>query len=68
MFCTSFSSKCTENFLFAEAGVDVEFHLYPGAYHGFEGINPDAELSIRAKDDYILAVKNGFKRSRKIEV
>lgn len=52
----------------AEAGVDVEFHLYPGAYHGFEGINPDADLSIRAKDEYILAVKNGFKRSAKVEV
>lgn len=51
----------------AEAGVDVEFHLFPGAYHGFEGINPDAELSIRAKNEYILAVKNGFKRSLKVE-
>jgi acetyl esterase len=51
----------------AEAGVDVEFHLYPGAYHGFEGISPDADLSIRAKNEYIQAVKNGFKRVAKVE-
>ncbi|WP_160723704.1 alpha/beta hydrolase [Bacillus sp. USDA818B3_A] len=46
----------------AEAGVDVEFHLYPGAYHGFESISPDAALSIRAKNEYIQAVKNCFER------
>lgn len=51
----------------AEAVVDVEFHLFLGAYHGFEGINPYADLSIRAKDEYILAVMNGFKRSVKVE-
>lgn len=51
----------------AQAGVDVEFHLYPGAYHGFEGINPDADLSIRATNEYIQAVKNGFERLEKVK-
>jgi len=51
----------------AEAGVDVEFHLYPGAYHGFEGISPDADISIRAKNEYILAVKNVFDKVAKVE-
>ncbi|MCP8970123.1 alpha/beta hydrolase [Ectobacillus ponti] len=46
----------------AQAGVDVEFHLYPGTYHGFEGINPDADISVRTKNEYIQAVKNGFQR------
>lgn len=47
----------------AEDGVDVEFHLYPGAYHAFEGFCPDADISIRARNEYIQAVKNGFKRA-----
>ncbi|MCY8235396.1 alpha/beta hydrolase [Priestia endophytica] len=51
----------------AEAGVDVEFHLYPGAYHGFEEITPDADISIRARNEYIKAVKNGFERVTKVE-
>lgn len=46
----------------AEAGVDVEFHLYPGAYHGFELTNPNAEISIRALNEYIQAVKTGLNR------
>ena len=40
-----------------QAGVDVEFHLYPGCYHGFEGINPEAAISKRALNEYIGAVK-----------
>lgn len=28
----------------AQTGVDVEFHLYPGCFHGFESIVPQAEL------------------------
>jgi acetyl esterase len=46
----------------AQAGVDVEFHLYPGAYHGFEGINPDAKISQQALNEYMQAVKSGFER------
>ncbi len=46
----------------AEAGVDVEFHLYPGAYHGFEMMHPDTDISIHAWNDYVRAVKTGFAR------
>ncbi|OLS40746.1 alpha/beta hydrolase [Bacillus sp. MRMR6] len=52
----------------AEAGVDVEFHLYPGAYHGFEVLNPATEVSVRAVTEYIQAVKNGFERLSKVKV
>ncbi len=51
----------------AQAGVDVEFHLYPGAYHGFEGINPGAAISVRATNEYIQAVKNGLERVAKVK-
>lgn len=40
-----------ENTLFAlrlaQAGVPVEFHLYPGAFHGSEGLVPEARVSLR---------------------
>ncbi|MGX6443604.1 alpha/beta hydrolase [Neobacillus sp. K501] len=51
----------------AQAGVDVEFHLYPGCYHGFEGINPNADISVRAVNEYIQAVKKGFERVAKVK-
>ncbi|HDV8361502.1 TPA: alpha/beta hydrolase [Bacillus cereus] len=43
-----------------EAGVDVEFHLYPGAYHGFEMLPSDADITIHAWNDYVRAVKTGL--------
>ncbi|MCY7939626.1 alpha/beta hydrolase [Bacillus inaquosorum] len=46
----------------AQAGVDVEFHLYPGAYHGFERSNQNAEISKRAVNEYIQAVKFAFEK------
>lgn len=52
----------------AEAGVDVEFYLYPGAYHGFEAISPNAALSVRAMAEYVKAVKIGFDRVSKVKV
>lgn len=51
----------------AEAGVDVEFHLFPGAYHGFEGVNPDADLAVRAKDEYIQALKKGLNTQTRVQ-
>lgn len=32
----------------ARAGVPVEFHLYPGAPHGFDSIAPSSDLALRA--------------------
>jgi acetyl esterase/lipase len=40
----------------AQAGVDVEFHLYPGTFHNFEGIVPQAEVSQRASQSYVDAI------------
>ncbi|TKI78668.1 alpha/beta hydrolase, partial [Bacillus cereus] len=51
----------------AQAGVDVEFHLYPNAYHWFEGLNPNADVSIYAVNEIVQAIKTGFKRVSKVE-
>lgn len=40
----------------AEAGVDVEFQLYPGSYHCFEVFVPQAEVSKRASQGYVDAM------------
>ncbi|QUL53309.1 alpha/beta hydrolase [Paenibacillus tritici] len=40
----------------AQAGVEVEFHLYPGGYHGFEHVVPTAGISRRAREEYIHAL------------
>lgn len=39
-----------------EAGVPTELHVYPGVYHGFEGLAPDANVSQRftAERDRVL--------------
>lgn len=39
-----------------QAGVPVEFHLYPGCYHGFDALAPDADVSKRASKEYIAAL------------
>jgi len=46
----------------AQAGVDVEFHLYPGGYHAFEVAVPEAEVSIRARNEYIQALARALQR------
>ncbi|MGW8959114.1 alpha/beta hydrolase [Paenibacillus sp. NPDC055715] len=40
----------------AQAGVDVEFHLYPGSFHSFEVMVPQAEVSQRASQSYVDAI------------
>ncbi|QYK70122.1 MULTISPECIES: alpha/beta hydrolase [Paenibacillus] len=40
----------------AQAGVDVEFHLYPRTFHNFEGMVPQAEVSQRASQSYVDAI------------
>lgn len=47
----------------AQAGVDVEFHLYPGGYHAYEHVAPDAGISRRTKEEYVAALKRGLMRS-----
>jgi acetyl esterase/lipase len=43
----------------ARAGVPVEFHVWPGAYHGFE-LAADAALTRRALDERIAALTRAF--------
>jgi acetyl esterase/lipase len=45
----------------AQAGVPVEFHLYPGAYHGFELLNPTSEIGKQAANGYVQALIKAFK-------
>jgi len=51
----------------SRAGVDVEFHLYPGCYHGFEDLVPNATVSQRATAEYVGAVKHVLHRSSLVE-
>ena len=44
-----------------QAGVPVELHIVPGATHGFEGIFSDAEVSIRAMNEYVKALADALK-------
>lgn len=46
-----------------QTGVDVEFHLYPGCYHAFESIVPEAAVSKRAIAEYVEATKYVFNRN-----
>ncbi|WP_313469717.1 alpha/beta hydrolase [Lysinibacillus sp.] len=40
----------------AQAGVEVEFHLYPGSYHCFEVFVPEAKISQLAIQNYLDAM------------
>lgn len=44
----------------AQAGVPVEFHLYPGAYHAFEVLAPDTEYAQRASKEYVRVLKKAL--------
>lgn len=41
---------------FAKANISVEFHLYPGLPHGWEGIAPDLPATRRAMENRIRAL------------
>ncbi|GED71901.1 esterase [Brevibacillus reuszeri] len=43
-----------------EAHVPVEFHLYPGCFHGFELIVPNASISRQARQAYYEALKRAL--------
>ena len=44
----------------ARAGVPVELHVYPGAFHGCEGLAPSATLSQRMVADRRQALKRAL--------
>ncbi len=46
----------------AQAGVPVEFHLYPGCFHGFDAIFNNAEISRQARNEYIIALAKAFNK------
>ncbi len=45
----------------AQAGVQVEFHMYPGCYHGFDAIGDETPVSMDANDAYVKVLKKAFK-------
>jgi len=45
-----------------QAGVQTELHIYPGAFHGFDGLVPTAQVSQRAVSEYVAALKRGLHR------
>lgn len=42
----------------AKAGIEVEFHLYPGAVHFFVAPAPGADVSKRARANWIRVLKS----------
>lgn len=56
-----FRDECADYALrLAQAGVSTEFHLYPGAFHGFDIMVPGAALSARAKETRVAALRRAF--------
>ncbi|UBU15463.1 alpha/beta hydrolase [Nonomuraea gerenzanensis] len=56
-----FRDECADYALrLARAGVSTEFHLYPGAFHGFDMLVPGAALSVRARQAREAALKRAF--------
>ena len=55
-----------ENITYAQrllaAGVPTELHVYPGAFHGFNGFVPSAEISRRFNADRDHALKRMLHR------
>jgi acetyl esterase/lipase len=45
-----------------QADVPVEFHMYPGCYHGFESIFNDTEISRKARNEYIKALADALNK------
>ncbi|MGN7479683.1 alpha/beta hydrolase fold domain-containing protein [Solibacillus silvestris] len=41
-------------------GVPVEFHLYPGGFHGFKGTVPNTTISREANETFELALKRAL--------
>lgn len=45
-----------------QAGVPVELHLYPGAFHASTYLQPQAEISVRARSDTLEALQRALRR------
>ncbi|MFI6926069.1 alpha/beta hydrolase [Nonomuraea spiralis] len=45
----------------SRAGVSTEFHLYPGAFHGFDIMVPDTALSRRAREGRLAALRRAYR-------
>lgn len=43
-----------------QAGVATELHVYPGAFHSFDGAVPSAAISRRFTDDYFRALRRAL--------
>ncbi|WP_231577938.1 alpha/beta hydrolase [Thermorudis peleae] len=43
-----------------QAGVATELHVYPGAFHGFDGFAPQASVSQRARAEIAAALQRAF--------
>ncbi|OPG07213.1 alpha/beta hydrolase [Microbispora sp. GKU 823] len=57
-----FRDECAEYALrLARAGVSVEFHLWPGAFHGFDTVVPGAALSRRARAERVAALTRALR-------
>ncbi|GAA2879772.1 alpha/beta hydrolase [Streptosporangium fragile] len=56
-----FRDECVDYALrLVRAGVSTEFHLYPGAFHGFDGLLPQAEISRRAAAERVVALRRAL--------
>lgn len=51
----------------AQAGVPVEFHLYPGCFHGFDSIFNNVEISRQARNEYINALKKALNKYKVVD-
>lgn len=49
----------------ARADVPVEFHLYPGCFHGFDAYSNKTEVCERTRTEYIEALKKAFTEANK---
>ncbi|MDD3224573.1 MAG: alpha/beta hydrolase [Clostridium sp.] len=45
-----------------QAGVAVEFHLYPGCFHGFDTIFNNTKISVQARNEYINAISKALNK------
>ncbi len=43
-----------------QAGVPTELHVYPGGFHAFEYLVPDAAISRRARENHFKVLKNAL--------